>query len=70
MKTVIICLISLLFVGCASVSDYNQGCRDGVRVFLTQNLKAGYEDGWINKGCDALELKRKEQKESREGKRS
>jgi len=54
-----ILLIALMLTGCASVSDYNQGCRDGVEGVGFR----GYEAKEINKYCDGLEAKRKLEKE-------
>lgn len=60
-----ILLVALMLTGCASVSDYNQGCRDGVIGVGFKN----YSEKEVNKYCDGVEAKRKLEKETHESKR-
>ena len=60
----IIVLATLMLTGCASVSDYVQGCRDGVSGLYSASPSKATKDY-----CDGLEAKRKIQKETEEGKR-
>jgi len=52
MKLLLIGLI--LLSGCASVSDYNQGCRDGVYTFIEEH-GAFIDKDLLYPGCDALD---------------
>lgn len=48
-------LILLLFLsGCAHISDYNKGCRDGIVYFLAEK-KIGIDTNLVNKGCNNLD---------------
>lgn len=60
----IIILVALMLTGCASVSEYNQGCRDGVSELYSASASKATKEY-----CDGLEAKRKVEKETREGKR-
>jgi len=59
MRIVITVLCLFVFNGCSTVSDYNQGCSDGIELFKKGD-KADREDL-----CNMLELKRKIEKESK-----
>jgi uncharacterized protein YceK len=65
MKKLLICLIALSsLAGCASISEYNKGCRDGVKTYGS----SGLNEKTINEGCDALDAKqRAEQRSERQG---
>lgn len=54
---IILLIVLLALTGCstASVSEYNQGCRDGVRTFVQEVYKAGIDDSVLAKGCDNVE---------------
>lgn len=51
MKTTL-CLLALLFTGCASISDYNRGCRDGIK-----ELPIDSSSEFREKYCNALDQK-------------
>lgn len=69
MKTLIILSLALL-AGCASApSEYNQGCRDGVTTFLTEQ-RIGIGEKAIDNGCNTLDaLHKQAQKEQQGGRR-
>ena len=48
---IVICIIVLSLSACASVSEYNQGCRDGIRSVTDtfENVKD------VNGYCDKLD---------------
>lgn len=59
-------LLTLFLVGCsgAKISDYNQGCRDGINAFVEQSLHAGIEEKVVEKGCDGLDALHDAKKET------
>lgn len=59
MKTIL--LISSLLTGCASVSEYNQGCRDGLEKVYPVN----YQKESRNAFCSELDRMHKEQQKER-----
>ena len=50
-------VLFLLFSGCASVSQYGQGCRDGVNTLLTSANYWGGR-GFVDDECNTLEKDR------------
>ena len=48
-------LMVFIFSGCASISEYNQGCRDGVKGVLADDSSRD-----INKYCDGLDVAHRE----------
>lgn len=47
---IVLCLLVLLFTGCATISDYNQGCRDGISASDDK-----YSEKDRNRLCDDLD---------------
>jgi hypothetical protein len=66
MKAII--LTALMLTGCASVSDYNQGCRDGING-LEGAPGLSVDEKKTDKYCNDLENEHKLKKEIKEGKR-
>jgi len=58
-KILLFVMISLS--GCASVSEYNQGCRDGVKTFIIET-GANATVKIIDSGCNILDSLHKENK--------
>ena len=63
-------VLALLMSGCAHVSEYNQGCRDGVteaaRLRGDSSMSGGSHDIGVNEGvteyfCNMLDARRKNQ---------
>ncbi len=52
-------VLCLLLSGCATVSEYNQGCRDGIGL-LPENWNGGpmSEPDMVNHYCNSIERKR------------
>jgi hypothetical protein len=50
-------LFTMFLVGCsgAKISDYNQGCRDGINAFVEQAVHASVEQSVLEKGCNGLD---------------
>ena len=59
MKVSILLIMVSVLVGCASVSPYNQGCRDGIQSY---NTLGDSKD--LNKFCDDLESANKAKAEN------
>lgn len=61
MKYVVVFVLA--FSGCATVSDYRQGCQDGVNEFVKGVVGAPLSDqDGLEKACQALEEFKKSQK--------
>lgn len=57
-------LISLLISGCATtVSDYQQGCRDGIKTWVMQTQKAYIQESILEIGCANVETHFRPKKE-------
>jgi uncharacterized protein YceK len=64
MKKLLICLIALTsLAGCASISEYNKGCRDGVKTYGS----SGLDEKTIDEGCNALDAKQRAEQHERQG---
>jgi hypothetical protein len=48
-------LISIITSGCASSSQYQIGCRDGVRTWVQEVQHAGVEESVLEIGCKNIE---------------
>jgi hypothetical protein len=57
MKIVICLIVMSALTGCASISEYNQGCRDGI-----ENLKIGSLKQFRENYCNALDKQHKAEK--------
>lgn len=63
MKYLIVLVIAFMISGCASVSEYNQGCRDGVEGI---GLEKATKDG-INGYCNELDALHRQKERMRQG---
>lgn len=71
MKYLLAFVVCMFMVGCASISEYNQGCRDGVGAVRVNGQSIVPNEKSKNKFCDALdEEHRAEKKLERQGKRN
>jgi hypothetical protein len=52
-----VCVLMFFLTGCsgAKISDYNQGCRDGVNTFVENGLHASIEKSVVDKSCTELD---------------
>ena len=59
-------VFTLFLVGCSSakISDYNQGCRDGISTFMELTLNVSVEQSVLEKGCNKLDELRDLKKET------
>lgn len=57
MKTVLFLAFMTIFAGCASVSEYGQGCRDGLEGanHALRTYSLGINRDSRDKACDTLE---------------
>jgi len=65
MKLVAIFALSIAMTGCAHISEYNQGCRDGL-----ENSGFGVLPSWRDKFCNDLDGLHKEKQEQPRSKTS
>lgn len=62
-------IVSIVVSGCAHVSEYSQGCRDGVKTLEPQlgAVGAALEDGdVVDRYCDAIEARHNKKEKNKQ----
>ena len=59
MKYLFVLVIPIFTVGCASVSEYNQGCRDGIGAVRVDGYSVVPTEKSKNDFCSALDEDRR-----------
>lgn len=63
MKKTLILFLLLSSTGCATaVSEYNQGCRDGIKAWTAEVQKVYVMDDVVEEGCNKMSAARENQK--------